>query len=195
MVKDRAMQMRVIAGSVGGCILKTRKGLKTRPTSDIVKESLFNVLAEKIIGSRFLDIFAGNGGVGIEALSRGALLSVFVEKNKQCVKIIKDNLALTGFSEKGLIIPREAGLALEEIAKRGEIFDLIFLDPPYFSPALAATLPKLSTLRILVADGVVILEHHRLDTSWHNSSWTIVKEKKYGDTMLTFLVRTKQDEC
>ncbi|MBT9172963.1 MAG: Ribosomal RNA small subunit methyltransferase D [Syntrophomonadaceae bacterium] len=187
--------MRVIAGIVGGYILKTRKGLETRPTSDIVKESLFNVLAGRIIGSRFLDIFAGNGGVGIEALSRGALFSVFVEKNKQCVKIIKDNLELTGFSGKGLIIPKTAAVALDEIAKKGEIFELIFLDPPYFSPALAATLSKLSALRTLVPDGVVIVEHHRLDIAWHDPAWTIVKEKKYGDTMLAFLVRTKQDEC
>jgi len=187
---DRAV--RVIAGKVGGIALRTRKGLETRPTSDLVRESLFNVLAGKVTGSRFLDIFAGNGSVGIEALSRGALFAVFIEKNLQCVKIIKDNLTLTGFSDFGRVIHGAADLALVELARRGEAFELIFMDPPYFSPFLPAALRRLSSLALLNPGGLAVLEHHRLDNAWHDTSWTVVKEKKYGDTMLTFLTRTEQ---
>lgn len=183
--------MRVIAGRVGGFTLNTRKGPETRPTADMVRESLFNILATEVVGSRFLDIFAGNGSVGIEALSRGALFSVFVENNRQCAKIIRDNLALTGLTDYGLVISRPANLALAELVKRGEIFALIFLDPPYFSAALPAAVRQLSSLPLLSPGGLIVVEHHRLDTGWHYPAWTVLKEKKYGDTMLTFLAKNE----
>lgn len=180
--------MRIIGGRAGGFPLKTGKGPETRPTADIVRESLFNVLAGKVIGSRFLDIFAGYGGVGLEALSRGALFCFFIEKNRQCVKIIKDNLALTGFTDCAAVIPKTADLALAELAEKGKAFELVYLDPPYFSPALPATLRRLSSLPLLIPGGLAVVEHHRRDNDWLDPDWTVIKEKRYGDTMLTFLL-------
>jgi 16S rRNA (guanine(966)-N(2))-methyltransferase RsmD len=159
----------------------------------MVRESLFNILAPNVDGSRFLDLFAGNGSVGIEALSRGAVFSVFVENNRQCAKIIKDNLALTGLTDYGMVISRPVNLALADLVKRGEKFALIFLDPPYFSPALPATVRQLSALPLLDPGGQVIVEHHRLDTGWHFPAWTVIREKKYGDTILTFLAIAKNE--
>lgn len=184
--------MRIIGGRARGFPLKTRKGLGTRPTADLVRESLFNILAGQVAGSRFLDIFAGFGSVGIEALSRGALLCVFVENNRQCVKIIRDNLTLTNFADCALLVPKAADLALAELAEKGNRFELVFLDPPYFSPALPAALRLISSLPILVPDGLVVVEHHRLDTGWLEQGWTVIKEKKYGDTMLTFLATARR---
>lgn len=180
--------MRVNAGSAGGRALKTRQGLETRPTAALVKGALFNMQGARVVGSRFLDVFAGNGGVGIEALSRGASLCIFIEKNGQCVKIIKENLALTGLMAYGRVIPREAKFALAELEEEGETFDIIFLDPPYFSSALAPVLRQLVSANLLAVQGIIVVEHHRLDTDWRDVEWTVLKEKQYGDTMLTFLV-------
>ncbi|MDW7651048.1 MAG: 16S rRNA (guanine(966)-N(2))-methyltransferase RsmD [Bacillota bacterium] len=180
--------MRVIAGSARGRQLKTRKGRETRPTADRIKESLFGILATRITGCRFLDVFAGNGGIGIEALSRGVDKCVFIEKNNHCVKIIKDNLMSAGFTEQSTVIASDAAVALSMLQKKTESFDVIFLDPPYHSPELAPAL-QIIARGLLTSDGLVIVEHHSRDTSWRDDAiWIAVREKKYGDTTLTFLV-------
>lgn len=181
-------KIRIIAGLARGRQLKTRKGMDTRPTADRVKESLFNIIADIIPNCRFLDVFAGNGGVGIEALSRGAIKSVFIENNQHCVKIIKDNLKVTDFLERGTIIHCHAITALCSLQNKGETFNLIFLDPPYHSPELSKALETMAS-GIIECGGLVIVEHHSKDVSWRDdSAWQIIREKKYGDTTLTFLV-------
>ncbi|MCW3489921.1 16S rRNA (guanine(966)-N(2))-methyltransferase RsmD [Dethiobacter alkaliphilus] len=180
--------MRVIAGCARGRTLKTRKGMDTRPTADRVKESLFNILTPYLAGAEMLDVFAGNGGVGIEALSRGADRCVFVEKNAQCAKIIKDNLILTGLADRGEILPRDALGALSLLQKRDNRFNIIFLDPPYHSPELADVLRKIAQCCLLLPDGLLLVEHHSADFSWHDPEiWNISREKKYGDTTISFL--------
>jgi 16S rRNA (guanine(966)-N(2))-methyltransferase RsmD len=162
--------------------------METRPTADRVKESLFNILSTTITGRRFLDVFAGNGGVGIEALSRGAQKCVFIEKSTHCVKIIKDNLEMTGLMGQGEILAREAVAALALLQKKREVFDLIFLDPPYHSPDLEAALGLIAG-GLLAPEGLVIVEHHSRDQAWlDRTAWHVAREKQYGDTMLTFLV-------
>lgn len=179
--------MRIIAGCARGRALKTRKGMETRPTADRVKESLFNILANRIEGSRFLDIFAGNGGIGIEALSRGAEKCVFIEKNNHCVTIIKDNLALTGLNRKGAVIAGDAAAAVSRLKKDGEVFDIIFLDPPYHSPDLPVVAAKIAESGILDPQGLLVVEHHRHDISWRgNPQWDMAREKQYGDTTISF---------
>lgn len=153
----------------------------------MVKESLFSVLGDRVTDSRFLDVFAGNGGVGIEALSRGAGLSVFIESNATCAGIIRENLNLTGLAENGRIVAREALPALRKLAKDGEVFDIIFLDPPYFSPALKDSLSLIFKEGLVDKGGIVVVEHHWRDKDWLSESWEIVKQKKYGETGLTFL--------
>lgn len=177
--------MRVIAGVAKGRTLKSRRGNETRPTAGMVKESLFSVLGERVIDSRFLDVFAGNGGVGIEALSRGAALAVFIENNAGCAAIIRENLAVTGLAGRGRVMAREAQAALKKLARDGEKFDIIFLDPPYFSPALKESLSLI--YREGLARGIVVVEHHNRDAGWLSEDWEIIKQKKYGETGLTFL--------
>jgi 16S rRNA (guanine(966)-N(2))-methyltransferase RsmD len=162
--------------------------METRPTADRVKESLFNMLADRIADACFLDVFAGNGSVGIEALSRGAKKCVFIEKNKYCVKIIKENLLLTCLEEKGDVIQAEAGRALALMKDNERYFDIIFLDPPYFSPDITQVLKKIEEGRLLSLTGSLVVEHHCQDTAWLYDAWLVVKEKKYGDTCLAFIV-------
>ncbi len=185
--------MRVIAGSAGGQKLKARRGAETRPTADRVKESLFNILAPYLAGARFLDIFAGNGGIGIEALSRGADFCVFIEKNVQCVKIIKENLSLTGFTDRAYIIAREAPAALSTLNVQDKHFDIIFLDPPYHSKQLSLTIEEVLRHCLLKPGGLLVVEHHFLDVSWQGSAWKIVRTKKYGTTGVSFLAAAEAD--
>jgi len=179
--------MRVIAGSAKGRRLKTRKGTLTRPTADRVKESVFNTLAPLLVGCRFLDIFAGNGGIGIEALSRGAKTCVFVEKNAHCAAIIKENLNITGFSGQARVVQRDFGAALTELAREQQPFEVIFMDPPYQSQYLSEAVRQVVSLSLLDPAGVLVVEHHQRHKDWFDSVWREVREKEYGDTAVTFL--------
>lgn len=194
-VIGEVMIMRVIGGSARGRVLKTRKGNETRPTADRVKESLFNILAGLLPGAHFLDGFAGNGGIGIEALSRGAATCVFIEKNIHCVKIIKDNLLLTGLAEHSRVFQREVDASLAELGKEGERFNIIFLDPPYHSPDLGSALNRIASGNLLAPEGLLVVEHHRSDKGWCTQDWTINREKKYGDTALSFLIPAAAGGC
>jgi 16S rRNA (guanine(966)-N(2))-methyltransferase RsmD len=175
--------------------LKTRKGNETRPTADRVKESLFNILAGLLPGAHFLDVFAGNGGIGIEALSRGAATCVFIEKNSHCVKIIKENLRLTGLEARGRVFQREVDISLVGLGKDEERFNIIFLDPPYHSPDLGTALCRIASGNLLVPKGLLVVEHHRQDKEWCTQDWVINREKKYGDTVLSFLVPAAAGVC
>ena len=123
--------MRVIAGSAKGRRLFAPKGTETRPTSDRVKESLFNILGERVIGGAVLDLYAGSGALGIEALSRGAARAVFVDAEKAAIETIRRNVEGAGFSDRATIRRASAKTALRDLTADGERFDLIFLDPPY----------------------------------------------------------------
>jgi len=188
--------MRVIAGCARGRRLKTRKGLETRPTADRVKEALFNILADKIVDCCFLDVFAGSGGIGIEALSRAAQSCVFIEKDFLSAKIIKDNLSLTGLADRSVILNMDAAAGLTSLCKKAASFDLIFFDPPYCSDELESALKMAMTL--LLPGGLAVVEHHRRSHSWHNADhWTKIREKTYGDTTLSFIVPVviAEDAC
>jgi 16S rRNA (guanine966-N2)-methyltransferase len=179
--------MRIIGGSARGRHLKTKKGLDTRPTADRVRESLFNILAPDIAGSFFLDVFAGFGGVGIEALSRGAEKCVFIEMDRDCVTIIKKNLAVCGLESRGEVVQQEAETALKLLHRKKALFDLIFFDPPYGSPQLQPAL--LASTPLLAVNGYVVVEHQRGDMSWYpGSGWRRIREKTYGDTALTIMI-------
>ncbi|MBS3898893.1 MAG: 16S rRNA (guanine(966)-N(2))-methyltransferase RsmD [Dethiobacter sp.] len=179
--------MRIIAGCARGRRLKTRKGLETRPTADRIKEALFNILAARVVDCSFLDVFAGSGGIGIEAISRGARSCVFVEKNFLCAKIIKENLSLTGLAERAVILTMDAEAALAYLCKKAVGFNLIFFDPPYYSHELAQALQ--TAVPLLLPGGLVVVEHHSQDQCWYNADhWTKLREKTYGSTTLSFIV-------
>ena len=143
--------MRVITGIARGRRLETLPGDATRPTGEKVKESLFSAIQFDIEGRRVLDLFAGSGQLGIEALSRGASGCVFVDKNTEAVQIIKRNLQNTGLAEKSQVLGADA---LAYLTRPGDRFDLVFLDPPYASELL---IPVLEKVEPLINDGGIIV--------------------------------------
>jgi 16S rRNA (guanine(966)-N(2))-methyltransferase RsmD len=158
--------MRVIAGIYRSRILKSLKGLALRPTSDRLRETLFNVLGADVEGARLLDLFAGTGAVGIEALSRGAAEVVFIEDHKPAAALIRRNLESLGVRESAVVLAVDALRGLEQLAakhKTGEpFFDFVFLDPPYAeAEQYGRVLRFLGSCRLLAPDATVIAEHSK----------------------------------
>ncbi len=147
--------LRVIAGEARSIPLMTLDGLDTRPTTDRVKETLFNLLQNDIYGCNFLDLFAGSGQIGIEALSRGAHSACFVEKNKKAMEIIEKNLEKTKFLDRATLVKKDVLSALSIM--QGS-FDIVFMDPPYALGIEGEVLTKIRENRILKEDGFVIIE-------------------------------------
>jgi 16S rRNA (guanine966-N2)-methyltransferase len=187
--------MRIIAGSYRSRPLQAPPGLATRPTSDRLRETLFNVLAPRIQGARFLDLFAGSGAVGIEALSRGAASVDFVERAEPALRMLRKNLAQLDITTGFRIHSASAGMALNRI-KSGTAFDLIFLDPPYDAlQEYAATLGLLGApgSSILATDALVIAEHRkkeRLGDLYGKLRRTRLLEQ--GDAALSFFAVSPQ---
>ena len=146
--------MRVITGTARGRRLKELEGLETRPTTGKVKESLFSIIQFDIEGRRVLDLFAGTGQLGIEALSRGAREAVFVDRRADAVKLIRENLAVCGLSDRAYV---KSGDAMAYL-KSGEKFDLIFLDPPYASDLLDRALEQIAVFDICREHGIIVAE-------------------------------------
>jgi 16S rRNA (guanine966-N2)-methyltransferase len=184
--------MRVIAGTFRSRQLKSLKGNALRPTSDRLRETLFNVLADRVPGSRFLDLFAGTGAVGIEALSRGARESVFLEKHAPAATLIRKNLASLGITSGARVIATDALRGLEklvtEAASRIALFDLIFLDPPYSAAEdYRRVLTCLGTARLLSESSLVIAEHRRSDDLPESfGRLQRVRVLRQGDACLSF---------
>ena len=147
--------MRVITGTARGRRLKELQGMETRPTTDKVKESLFSIIQFDIEGRRVLDLFAGTGQLGIEALSRGAAEAVFVDRRPDAVRLVQENLALCGFTDRARV---KSGDALAYL-KSGEKFDLIFLDPPYETELLETAIAHIARHDLLNVHGMMIAEH------------------------------------
>ena len=146
--------MRVITGLARGRKLKEPAGRDIRPTTDKVKESVFNIIQFDIEGRRVLDLFAGTGQLGIEALSRGAASAVFVDQSGDAVKLVRENLRATGLEKYAEVVQGDSLKILE----RGEGFDLIFLDPPYDSPLLEKALKAIQAFDILREGGIMVCE-------------------------------------
>ncbi len=148
--------MRVIAGSARSLILKTPPGEHTRPTTDKYKETLFNVLQSELGGAVFVDLYSGSGGIGIEALSRGANKAYFVENNTAAHKCIVDNLNHTKLADKAVVFKQDALFALQNSIQ--EPVDVIFMDPPYVQHEENRILPFLATWKWLSEDAVIVVE-------------------------------------
>lgn len=182
--------MRIIAGSARGRRLHTPKGLSVRPTSDKVKESLFSILAG-LLGPldecTVLDIFAGTGNLGIEALSRGARRAVFVDSNRDSTALISKNLALTGCSDRSRVLLKDFSSALALLETAGEVFQLIFLDPPYQKGLIERCLEQLGTSSMLAEDSVVVAEFSsRENIADCHGRLRQIDARVYGDTALAF---------
>lgn len=179
--------LRVIAGEAKGHKLKTVKGNTTRPTSDKVKGSLFNIISAFIADSCVLDLYAGTGSLGIEALSRGAKEAVFVDKCRECSVIIRENLEHTKFLESSTIIVNDVGAAIGKIANEGRKFDIIFLDPPYSKNFVEKTLNYIAKSDIIIDDGIIAAEHDIDDVvPEETESIRRIRSERYGDTVLSF---------
>lgn len=148
--------MRVITGSARGCRLKELEGMETRPTTDRVKEGLFNIIQFDIEGRKVLDLFAGTGQLGIECLSRGAASAVFVDRRPDAVKLIRENLKATRLSDKARVV---SGDSMEFLKSLRESFDLIFLDPPYEAGLLEPAIAHIAKFDILSPHGIIVAEH------------------------------------
>ncbi|BDF66919.1 rRNA methyltransferase [Oscillospiraceae bacterium] len=147
--------MRVITGTARGRKLKELPGLDTRPTTDKVKESIFNIVQFDVEGRRVLDLFAGTGQLGIEALSRGAERCVFVDASKEAARIIKENVSLTGFADRARVTQ---GDAMSFLTSCREKFGLAFLDPPYASDLLDQALERMAAIDIMTENGIIVCE-------------------------------------
>ncbi len=149
--------MRIIAGSARRLLLKTVPGQDTRPTTDRIKETLFNILRDEVPGSRFLDLFAGSGQIGLEALSRGARMAVFVDDSKKAVSCIRENIASTRFEDKSEVYAMDAAAAIRRMEGRYS-FDLVFMDPPYGKGLEREALLALASSSLLAEDAMLIVE-------------------------------------
>lgn len=178
--------MRIIAGQAKGVKLQSIPGLNTRPSSDRVKEALFNILGPAIYGSSFLDLYAGNGGIGLEALSRGAAEVIWVDSNRACTTMIKENRR-TAKLNGGEIYTNDVFQALNLLVQKECHFDYIFLDPPYEKGLIAQTLEQLAGLPLLKRNGLIIAEASKKEDAPANmSKLTFMRSKKYGNTLLYF---------
>ncbi len=179
--------MRVISGTSKGRKLVTPKRYSIRPTSDRVKESLFNILGGEVDEKRVLDLFAGTGNLGIEALSRGAKQVVFVEKGRQAIRLIQTNLHQFGLIDRSEIIPKDVNRAIGILKEREALFDLILMDPPYEKGFIQRTLMKLNTHPIYHSDSLLVIEHNRREPLPRILyGWNLKRQQKIGDTLLSF---------
>lgn len=183
--------MRVISGSARGRRLKELQGMDTRPTTDKVKESLFNIIQFEIEGRRVLDLFGGTGQLGIEALSRGADHCTFVDMRKEAAALIRENLRLTGLSERSRVVQ---GDALSFLSSCGEKFDVILLDPPYHTELLKESVERITEFDILREHGIMVCEsavERKLPALLPPYEWG--REYRYGKIRLTVCRRAGSD--
>lgn len=165
---------------------KTSDGERLRPTSSKVREALFDIIRNKIKGSSFVDLYAGTGTVGLEALSRGASIAIFVEPNELRIRTIKNNVHEFGFREKALVVKGRAYEFLKKASAEKESFDIFFLDPPYLSEEIEKVLPIVGKEGLLSEGGIVIVEHFiKKKIPETAGTLKIDKSYRYGDTMLT----------
>lgn len=180
--------MRIIAGSARSLPLRAPEGLDTRPTSDQIKETLFNMLQFDVDGCYFLDLFAGSGQMGLEALSRGGEYAVFVENNKKAARCIEDNIQFTKFDKQSRLLVSDVISALYTIEGKYK-FDIVFMDPPYNKELEKEVLKYLSTSSLLKPDTKIIVEAS-VDTSFdyvEELGFEITKYKKYKTNVHVFL--------
>ena len=175
--------MRVITGKARGVQLKTPDGMLTRPTADRVKEALFSIINFDLPGARILDLFAGTGQLGIEALSRGAEKAVFVDHREDACKIVRENLRRTKLEKDGTVVRCDY---MEYLSRCKEKFDIILLDPPYAEVFLENSLKRITEIDILQSNGIIVTERPLdKELSWESNAFERSKDYKYGKTVVT----------
>ena len=185
--------MRIIAGSARSLPLKTIDGRDTRPTTDKIKETLFNVLQADISSCKFLDLFAGSGQIGLEAISRGADFCVFVENSKKAVACIEDNIKFTKFNDKCQLLSMDAASSINRLNGKHK-FDIVFMDPPYDKQLEKDVMYQLSNSDILEDNAIIIIEAS-LNTAFdylEELGFEIFKYKKYKTNQHVFIQKKQE---
>jgi 16S rRNA (guanine966-N2)-methyltransferase len=183
------MSLRITAGEFRGRAIRTVPGLAVRPSPAMLREALFNIIGPAISGARFLDLCAGSGAVGIEALSRGAAHATLVDNHPASIAVIRRNLETLGALGRATLLRREAAHAVDELARRGERFDAAFLDPPYDTGTAAACMRAAGLRAIIGARCRLYVQHRRGAALSAAAGWRLADERRFGDTMLTTLAR------
>lgn len=183
--------MRIVAGELKGAVLKTPKGYRTRPTSALVKKALFSMLENlKVMDSEFLDLYAGSGALGLEALSRGARGVDFVEQNERATALIKKNLANLGYSEKARVYKAPVKKAISFLDKK---YDIIFLDPPYDSRDLASALEALGQAKIAAVGAILAMPHSsRTELESSYGAFHLLRQRRHGDTTISIFIKEEE---
>jgi 16S rRNA (guanine(966)-N(2))-methyltransferase RsmD len=190
--------MRITGGTARGKVLLTPRGQSTRPTDARTRETLFNILAEEIVDARFLDLYAGSGAIGLEALSRGAASCALVEQNKSAAALIRKNLEFCNWQNQGVVWPCAVQVALKKLNQKNQQFDIIFADPPFDKQKewddFAAGIDKVALLLhnstvVSPQSGLLIVQHSfRLSLDF-STVFETVQERRAGESMLTFFQR------
>ncbi len=182
--------MRIIAGSLRSLPLKTPKGLNTRPTTDRIKETLFNMIHSDLPGTCFLDLFSGSGAIGLEAVSRGAKMSIMVEKDREAISCIEDNIRFTKTEDKCKLIKTDVISALRRL-EGSYVFDYVFMDPPYGKLLEKDVISYLSKSSLINSDSTIIVEAD-LDTDFEylkDLGFYELRYKKYKTNAHIFIKR------
>jgi 16S rRNA (guanine(966)-N(2))-methyltransferase RsmD len=186
--------VRIIAGEFKGQRLTTPRGRVTRPTADQVRIALMDTLAPRLPGARLLDVFAGAGGVGLEALSRGAARATFIERDAAAVSALRRNIETLGVGDRARVLALDVTRALSRLEAEGERFDVVFLDPPYDSALTATTLDRLAAGGLLAAGSVVVAQHFtKRAPAPQIGRLAAYRTRRFGETTLTFFRTAEYD--
>ena len=188
------MLVRVVSGTCKGRPLKAVPGNTTRPTTDKVKEALFNMIGPYFDGGIGLDLFAGSGGLGLEALSRGLERVIFIDREPKAIQVINENIRACKFEEQTEVYRNDAERALKALIKREINFDYIFLDPPYKKQQLVNLMEKMDQQNVVKTNGIIVCEHS-FDVELPQSvgQLTQIKHEKYGMIAVTIYSRTSEE--
>lgn len=178
--------MRVIAGNYGGRPLKSLPGEGTRPTGDKIKETMFNIIGPYFNGGQVLDLYAGSGALGIEAVSRGMDKAILVDKNRKALQVIKENVEMTKEVEKFEVMQTTSDLALQQLTNRHEPFSLVFLDPPYADQTIEVDIQRMLDGELLTDDVIIVCETASdVNLPEEIGDLAVWRNRKYGKVKLT----------
>lgn len=187
--------MRIISGTARGRTIVAPAGDRTRPTQDKVRESLFNIIRWDVMEARVLDLFAGTGALSLESLSRGAQSAVLVDTDRAACEAIRKNIAACRMEDKARLIVRDYRQAMDQLAREGEVFDVVFLDPPYRMENTGEMCAALYEKGLLAKEFLLVVEHKRGLAPLVDERFEAFDQRDYGDTQITFIRSAERDQA
>ena len=187
--------MRIISGTARGRTIVAPAGDRTRPTQDKVRESLFNIIRWDVMDARVLDLFAGTGALSLESLSRGAQSAVLVDTDRAACEAIRKNIAACRMEDKARLIVRDYRQAMDQLAREGEVFDVVFLDPPYRMENTGEMCAALYEKGLLAKEFLLVVEHKRGLAPLVDERFEAFDQRDYGDTQITFIRSAERDQA